>query len=88
MPGPFDKDEFEDEPPTKSEGVRTECPRCTGEDGRPTGRILVTVWDSSGAAHRSVCPLCGGRRLVGHTTLERFKAAATEPPPPFKGEKK
>jgi hypothetical protein len=76
-------DDFDSEPPTRPEAPR-ECPRCVDETGRPTGRVPVTRWDAQGARHSQVmetCNLCGGRKLVGRATLERFKAMDTIPPP-------
>lgn len=82
--------DFDDEPPTRPEAPQ-ECPRCIDETGRPTGRIIVTVWDARGAQHRTAsepCDVCGGRKLVGRATLERFKAMETIPPPASPEEKK
>lgn len=82
--------DFDDEPPTRPERP-IECPKCRDPDTKqPTGRVLTTTWDGAAKRHRTTlltCDLCGGRKLIGHATFERFKAMRsllTIPPPSHK----
>lgn len=71
---PFD----DEEAPTRPDGPQP-CPQCAG-----TGEVRPYI--ETGTIHRTLppetCRLCKGKGTVGRATLDRFRALATDRPPP------
>jgi len=66
----------DDEPVTKPDLARFDCPNCKNEHGEPQGEILVTVWDSSTkhTSQATPCTVCWGVKTIDREAMARWKA--------------